>query len=478
MSISLPDSRPLSLNPKSWAIPNGSRDKGQPRISFTESLPISWSSSSAESSAGTKTKLSLLPWTYTPRQQSVRDLINAAPDGSTVIIGYGGAVGGGKTFLEAGIATEAALDGHGYETLIGRQDFVDLKDTTLKQFDNMTRMFPYRRKYDTTPVYRELSRDGAVYGRVTFRGLDDWESLMSTEYGKVFIEEAHEVPLEAVLGLLSRLRDPRAKKWVMLIGFNPLGGWPEKWFMKGELPEEVANTPGLQVHFVPSRMSDNPHLRPGYEQMLRAFYPPNLAQKLIDGEPGGVENAIYPHFDRSIHVRDLDAGLHFSDGAFGGDFGRVHKSAAVAVSRDQYGRLWIREAWGRPSDDHGEALRRVVAGLRSRYGLRRGRVDPNQDVLAGLLAANIAKSGEGSRQHRVDLVGRLMNTFPGGIVPALTGETRGRQASYGPSATDDSAGLLFVKGAPGIDDLCDEIESYHYEHKLTDTKDEMVVARI
>ena len=71
-----------------------------------------------------------------------------------------------------------------------------------------------------------------------------------------------------------------------------------------------------------------------------------------------------------------------------------------------------------------------------------------------------------------------MNTFPGGIVPSLTGETRGRQASYGPSATDDSAGLLFVKGAPGIDELCDEIESYHYEHKLTDTKDEMVVARI
>src|SRR3990167_5369602 len=51
MSILLPDSRPLSVNPRLWATPNGSRDKGQPHISFMGSLPISWSSSSAASSA-------------------------------------------------------------------------------------------------------------------------------------------------------------------------------------------------------------------------------------------------------------------------------------------------------------------------------------------------------------------------------------------------------------------------------------------
>src|SRR3990167_2188603 len=51
MTISLPDSKPLSLKPERWPTLNGSRDKGEAIISFTESLPISWSSSSVELSA-------------------------------------------------------------------------------------------------------------------------------------------------------------------------------------------------------------------------------------------------------------------------------------------------------------------------------------------------------------------------------------------------------------------------------------------
>lgn len=409
---------------------------------------------------------------------SVKQIIDAAPDGSTVIIGYGGAVGGGKTFLEAGMAAELALDYPGSETLVGRQDFVDLKDTTLKQFDRMTLGLPYRHKYDSSPTYRELKRtNNAAWGRVTFRGLEDWESLMSAEYGAVFVEEAHEVPLEAVLGLLSRLRHPAARVYVMLVCFNPLGGWPEKWFMKNELPKDVSGIESLQVHFVPARMSDNPHLRAGYEEMLRAMYPEHLVQRLIEGLPGGVENAVYPQFEREVHVQDLPADIQFRDGAFGADYGRVHKSAVVGVSIDQFGRRWVREAWGKPSDDHGALLVRRVGELRQRYSLRRGRVDPNQDHLAGSLGASLARSGEGSRQTRINMTGRLFNVFPGGLVPAFNEDARNKTPRT-VSTTADSPGLFLVKGAPGMDELADQLELYHYQHKTSDVKDEMVVARV
>ena len=409
---------------------------------------------------------------------SVKALIEAAPDGSTIIIGYGGAVGGGKTFLEAGLAAEIALDAPGSETLVGRQDFVDLKDTTLRQFDRMTLGLPHRHKYDSSPTFRELRRSAlAPWGRVTFRGLEDWESLMSTEYGEIFIEEAHEVPLEAALGLLSRLRHPAARVYVMLICFNPMGGWPERWFMKGELPKDVSEIPGLQVHFVPARMSDNPHLRPGYEEMLRGMYPEHLVRKLIDGLPGGVENAVYPHFLRDVHILDLPADVRFVDGAFGADYGRVHKSAVVAVSVDQHGRRWVREAWGKPSDDHGAQLVRRVGEIRQTYSLRRGRVDPNQDHLAGSLNASLAKTGEGSRQTRINMTGRLFNVFPNGIVPAFGEDTRNR-APRTVSTLPDSPGLFLVRGAPGIDELAEQLELYHYQHKTSDVKDEMVVARV
>lgn len=455
----------------------GSSSKTPPILpSFTASSPISSFDFSLPSTV--LPILKAIPWTYTERQQSVKDIIAAAPDGSTVIIGYGGAVGGGKTFLEAGDAADTLLDEPGAEILVGRQDFVDLKDTTLKQFDKMTLGLPFRRKYDSAPVYRELKRrDDLPWSRATFRGLEDWESLMSAEYRRIYIEEAHEVPLEAVLGLLSRLRQPGARVYVMLICFNPLGGWPEKWFMKGELPAEVKELPELQIHFVPARMSDNPHLRPGYEAMLRAMYPEHLVQRLINGLPGGVENAVYPHFNRELHIVDLPRDVRFRDGAFGADYGRVHKSASVAVSVDQYGRRWVREAWGRPSDDHGDELVRVVGKQRNVYKLTRGRVDPNQDVLAGRVQAHVAKSGEGSRQHRINLTGALLNTFPGGRVPDQAQDLY-QAWPHGPYVELDSPGLLFVRGAPGIDDLVSEIESYHYEHKVSTTRDEMVVARV
>lgn len=420
----------------------------------------------------------MIPWEYTERQLQVKSLIDAAPDGTTIIIGYGGAVGGGKTFLEAGVAAELALDGRGQEVLVGRQDYVDLKDTTLRQFDRMTLGMPHRRKYDSSPTFRELRRsDKTPWGRVTFRGLEDWESLMSAEYGAIFVEEAHEVPLEAVLGLLSRLRHPAARVYVMLVCFNPLGGWPERWFMKGELPKDVSDIPSLQVHFVPARMSDNPHLRAGYEEMLRAMYPDHLVQKLINGEPGGVENAVYPQFERDVHVCDLPADVRFVDGAFGADYGRVHKSAVVAVSLDQWGRRWVREAWGKPSDDHGALLVRRVGELRGQYSLRRGRVDPNQDHLAGSLGASLARSGEGSRQTRINMTGRLFNTFPMGIVPPFYEELRNLTPRT-VAATQDSPGIFLVKGAPGIDELAEQLELYHYEHKTSDVKDEYVVARV
>jgi terminase large subunit-like protein len=421
--------------------------------------------------------LQAIPWTYTERQQSVKALIDAAPDGSTVIIGYGGAVGGGKTFLEAGLAAEIALDGRGSEVLVGRQDYVDLKDTTLRQFDRMTLELPYRRKYDSSPTFRELSKDGGRSGRVTFRGLEDWESLMSAEYGAIFIEEAHEVPLNAVLGLLSRLRHPAARVYVMLVCFNPLGGWPERWFMKGELPEEVEQVDNLHIHFVPAKMRDNPYLPQGYEQVLRAMYPAHMVQKLIDGEPGGVENAAYPQFERGLHVATLTSDIRFMDGAIGVDYGRRHKSAAVAVSVDQYGRRWVREAWGEPSGDHGADLLRQIGRMRRDYAIRRARVDPNQDVLAGQINGALAKGAEGSRQHRITLTGRLFNVFQGGRVPRLLNETR-LAIQHGPYMEPDTPGLLLVRGAPGIADLCEEIEAYHFVEKVTDTKDEQVIARI
>src|SRR3990167_6491764 len=91
-------------------------------------------------------------WTATERQGQVLKLIAEAPEGSTSIIGYGGAAGGAKTNLDANLALEIALACPGSRTLVGRQDFVSLKTTTLAEFD---RCIPHGLDvvfYNTGPV--------------------------------------------------------------------------------------------------------------------------------------------------------------------------------------------------------------------------------------------------------------------------------------------------------------------------------------
>ena len=75
------------------------------------------------------------------------------------------------------------------------------------------------------------------------------------------------------------------------------------------------------------------------------------------------------------------------------------------------------------------------------------------------------------------MTGRLFNTFPGGLVPAFYEDMR-NAAPRTVVTMPDSPGLFLVKGAPGIDELAEQLELYHYEHKTSDVKDEMVVARI
>jgi len=313
----------------------------------------------------------------------------------------------------------------------------------------------------------ELEVRWASGGVTQVRSADDPQSLRGAGLDGVVMDEAAYIQEEAwTESLRPALADRQG--WALFIS-TPRG---RNWFYH----LWSLQAPGWQSWHAPTR--DNPYIAESELDAARLTMSPRAYAQEFEASFDVMSNAIYPHFDRGLHVRALEDGVRFVDGAFGADFGRVHKSAAVAVSRDNLGRLWVREAWGRPSNDHGAELGRAVAAMRSRYALRRGRVDPNQDVLAGIVGANIAKSGEGSRQHRIDMTARLLNVYPGGIVPSLTGETRGRALSYGPNAADDTPGLLLVKGAPGIDELCDELESYHYEHKLTDTRDEMVVARV
>jgi hypothetical protein len=328
---------------------------------------------------------------------------------------------------------------------------------------------------------------------VVVAGMDNADKVLSSFWDLIYFNEATQTTLEKWETLTTRLRAPEEGQEARTDAGEPfrhrrLCGDCNPSAGKHWLHVRCDRGDARVIH---SRLEDNPAYfrEDGTPTEAGADYVAKL-EKLTGsrykrfrlGLRVGVENAIYPHFDRELHVRDLEPGLRFVRGAIGVDYGRRHKSASVPISVDQFGRRWVREAWAEPAEPDNSNLMQAVGSQRTRYSIRRGRTDPIQAVLAGMLGFNVADGSAGSRNNRTKIAGRLFNVFPGGRVPPMALELNEKrfllEFPQPPFVEPDSPGLLFVKGAPGIDELCDQIEDYHEVFVQTERKEDYEVARI
>ncbi len=252
-----------------------------------------------------------------------------------------------NTALLVRMAYELSILYPGNRGLVGRDEFNKLETTTLEMFDEMVPPDLVIRRNNAPPVYRDIrlahwpdrngkpftdpKRQTPLYSRVYFRGLANWKSLGSEAFGFAFVDEASEVPDMAAVNLILRLRHrlPRfveealAKRdeglrYIFLAASNP---WPntffEKWFWRGEADEVVRATNGkVQVHFVPSRIRDNPYLPANYEETARAFLRASghglFADRMVDGRFDVFEGRVYEHFkptDDGHRLPHLDSDL-------------------------------------------------------------------------------------------------------------------------------------------------------------------------
>jgi hypothetical protein len=184
--------------------------------------------------------------------------------------------------------------------------------------------------------------------------MEDWLSLGSTAYATAHVEEAQETQERGFLQLLTRMRHPSVQKWAVVLGFNPFPSWPVDWFLHNELPPEIAEDPNTFVHFVPSRIRDNPYLRPGYESFLRASLSgdPWMTAVMIDGVAEHVPNAVYgvlndPDMRRLCQQAELPEPNQWERGATGWDWGTTlaHLAAGVLLAKDKLGNVWVLDAW-------------------------------------------------------------------------------------------------------------------------------------
>ena len=274
----------------------------------------------------------------TPRQLEVWNLLKSQePDQGAAIIGYGGAMGGGKTRTLAELALDTATTFPGTRILLARLRYTDLRATTMAEFFRccpLELIVGHRRVPPEAVVLRSEPGPNWAPSTIQFRHLSDWRGLGSEQYGAVFIDEAGEVSEEAARMLLTRLRHPAQPFRYFVAASNPWPGWFERWFVRRQLPADQLGRANARVGFVPARIRDNPHLPPDYERMQRLLLPDDWVERFIDGSFDSFLGQVYSEFDRLRHRWDdaLPPFAHYVGGIdFGGLAEHHHFTAAVVA---------------------------------------------------------------------------------------------------------------------------------------------------
>ena len=278
-------------------------------------------------------------FTPTATQERVWETVANAAPGSLSLIGYGGALGGGKTRTAVELAIDLSLEFPGNRGLLGRKDFADLRTTTMEEFYRACprEIIVKRNDSEHWCAIRLPDWPEGVQSTVQFRELKDYQGIGSEEYGWIGIDEAGEVPTQSAMMLVGRLRWTRTTnpiKYVFFAGSNPYPGWFEDWFVTRELPEEVLKVAGGKVTFIPSRISDNPHLPDNYESLLRAVYmDDDWLSRMVEGRFDSFTGQVY----RELSTKQEWNGPmpSFSKLVGGLDFGgakeSAHKTAGVVA---------------------------------------------------------------------------------------------------------------------------------------------------
>ena len=387
--------------------------------------------------------------------------------------------GTGKTRSILELINQLCHHFDGLQWLIARKYAVTLASTCLKTFNEQV-----LKSGDGVAFFGGSPDEPASYryrngSRIVVGGLDNpkaRDKMLSAEYDGAFVNEITELVEDDLTAIKATLRHARPDGSPIIehrrvIGdCNPTNrsNWVNQRCERGEM-RRIRTTLKDNPRFA---NADGSWTEEG-ERYLRENLPRQGSARYdswVLGLWSGTENACYPMFDRSIHVRPLEPGLQFKVTIIGEDYGSQHLCAVAALSIDQYNRRWVREVWSgadeRPDPSKPSSMDLIVAQFKDRYKAKRGRVDPNQAKLARDHGFNVAKGGSGGRSGpprltRISDMDELFYLYEGGRVPSSK-DVKNLTVARGPFAEPDSPCIFLVEGMPGIEDLANEIEGYHF----------------
>lgn len=240
---------------------------------------------------------------------------------------YGGAAGGGKSYLLRWCAVGLAMfyyAKYGITRLpIGlfSEDYPTLRD---RQITKIMREFP-----PELGVLKETQREGLAFylspeygsGVIMLRNLDDPSKYASVEFAAILVEELTKNTEETFEDLRTRLRFPGIEERKFVGATNPgqVGhGWVKrKWVTPDPQYQDIEQE---RFFFIPARYSDNGYNPKDYSFQLSAISDPQKRKALLDGSwdvfagqyfdewgPGHIINPFVPK-DGALIVGGMDWG--------------------------------------------------------------------------------------------------------------------------------------------------------------------------
>lgn len=220
----------------------------------------------------------------------------------------------GKTYLSIRFIRLRALIYPKSKHLVCRYSFANAKKTIWLQT-----MLPEFRKDEDLGLCKIKENEGVIEYKngsiVRLGGLEpsSISSILSSEYGTIFINEANENKYSVIEDLFTRLNDTAKAKdgrmipLKLICDLNPLTikHWDYLLFHRGLDPMTLQPRADFvqfsNLHFSPYDNIQN--LSPGYIQILENLSP-GKKLRFLKGEYGSLEGLVYSGFDESVHVVD------------------------------------------------------------------------------------------------------------------------------------------------------------------------------
>lgn len=186
---------------------------------------------------------------------------------------YGGAAGGGKSFLGCLWILERATTLNGSRWLIGRSKLDALKKTTLKTFFDVIKLCgvqPHHYNYNQQNKVITFYNGSEIILKDLFTYPSDpnFDSLGSLEITGAFIDECNQVDEKAKNVVRSRIRYKLREFGVtpkLFMTCNPAKGWVYDTFYKPERENYLKP----YRRFIQALVTDNPHIDKSYVESLK-----------------------------------------------------------------------------------------------------------------------------------------------------------------------------------------------------------------